>query len=87
MSNSRDVIDIDGTKRTFDIDSAELGGMSADQKSAVVVFRGPHSAAVSVTLGRTSYRVLAGWMLRTKRARIDSSRRVSSSLLLRKSNR
>jgi hypothetical protein len=66
MSDIRDVIDADGTRRAFDIDTAELSGMGADQTIAVARFREPGGEAISVVLGRTSYRVLSGWIAQNR---------------------
>ena len=62
MSNLKDVIDVDGTKRSFDIDTAELGEMADDQATAVVTFRSAEGEPIKIVVGRSSYRLLAGWI-------------------------
>ena len=62
MLNFRDVIDVDGTKHTLDIDTAALGEMGDEQKTAVATFREPTGEMIRIVLGRTSYRLLAGWI-------------------------
>jgi hypothetical protein len=80
MCNLKDVIDVDGTKRTFDIDTAELGEMSPGQNTAAVTFRGPDGVLIKILVGRTSHRVLAGWIAQGK-AKNDRKRGPESQVV------